>query len=63
MKIISVRIEAFQTENIFKIKRKYSIFQKKKKMLFTENSETNIGHLHSLFFVVAADEAFFYKLL
>ena len=32
-------------------------------MLFAETSETNKGHLHSLFFVFAADEAFFGKFL
>lgn len=33
------------------------------KMLFTEDNETNIRNLHSLFFAFAADEVFFDKFL
>ena len=43
-----------------KTQRKSSIF---KKMLFTETNEITIGHLHLLFFVFAANEAFFDKFL
>ena len=28
-------------------------------MVFVENDEANIGHLHSLFFVFTADKTFF----
>ena len=31
-----------------------------KKCFFLETNETNVGHIHSMFFSLAADEAFFY---
>ena len=31
-----------------------------KKCFFLETNETNVGHIHSMFLSLAADEAFFY---
>ena len=43
-----------------KTQRESSVF---KKMIFVEANKFIVGHLHSLFFVFAADEAFFDKFL
>ena len=47
-----------QNKIIFKTQRRISIFEN---VIFTGNNETDVGHLHSLFFIFATVEALFYK--
>ena len=59
--ILLQKINSYWSFTISSIQiREFSIF---KEMLFTETNETNIGYLHSLFFVFEVDKAFFNEFL